>query len=348
MVAEPTRADRPSSSIVRLQKLRCYKQCMDTQSCVESTLSDADLIARLRKLAGSERAMTCRLLRTLIEFDSRKLYLREGYSSLFAYCTHELHYAEHAALNRIEVARAARRIPVILERIADGTINLTGMRLLAPHLTENNAHELLAAARHKSKREIEEVVASLRPRPDVAPLVRKLPDRPVPGEVSWTEPQPKPEEPQVVSRSVVAPLAPERYKVQFTIDRETRDKLRRVQDLMRHTIPNGDPAKIFDRALTLLVQDLERKRFASTSQPKPSRAPADRRHIPAHVRRKVWQRDGGRCAFVGSRGRCGEETFIEFHHLVPFALGGLATVENIELRCRAHNAYEATLFFGGR
>src|SRR5688572_14721917 len=52
--------------------------------------------------------------------------------------------------------------------------------------------------------------------------------------------------------AVIAPLAPERYKVQMTVSRETHDMLRRVQELMRHQLPDGDPAAIFDRALTLL------------------------------------------------------------------------------------------------
>jgi hypothetical protein len=49
---------------------------------------------------------------------------------------------------------------------------------------------------------------------------------------------------------------------------------------------------------------------------------------------------------VTSRPRCGEQAFLEFHHVKPFAAGGAATDANIELRCRAHNAYEAALFFG--
>ena len=70
------------------------------------------------------------------------------------------------------------------------------------------------------------------------------------------------------------------------------------------------------------------------------------RHIPAAVRREVWRRDDGRCAFVGRRGRCRETAFLEFHHVEPYATGGGASVANIQLRCRAHNAYEARLFFG--
>ena len=64
------------------------------------------------------------------------------------------------------------------------------------------------------------------------------------------------------------------------------------------------------------------------------------------VRRQVWQRDGGRCAFVGTRGRCRETTFLEFHHVEPYSVGGDATADNIALRCRAHNTHEARLYFG--
>jgi hypothetical protein len=64
------------------------------------------------------------------------------------------------------------------------------------------------------------------------------------------------------------------------------------------------------------------------------------------VKRKVWLRDLGRCAFVGTGGRrCGERAFVEFHHVRPYAVGGEASVENIQLRCRRHNAHEAREFF---
>jgi hypothetical protein len=148
-------------------------------------------------------------------------------------------------------------------------------------------------------------------------------------------------------RPTIAALAPERYRVQLTASRETYDKLRRVQDLVRHTVPNGDPAEIFDRALTVLLHDLERRRYAATSSPRgPKETSGGSRHIPAAVRREVWRRDEGRCAFAGRSGRCTERGFLEFHHAEPYAVGGVATAANIQLRCRAHNAYEARLFFG--
>jgi hypothetical protein len=160
-------------------------------------------------------------------------------------------------------------------------------------------------------------------------------------------------------RPVVRPIAAERYEVRFTASAETREKLRRAQDLLGHTVPNGDLqpaativgrwlAEVFDRALTLLVADLERKKFAATKRSGTSRGQSeDSRNIPAEVQRAVSARDQGRCAFIAHNGhRCGERRFLEFHHIIPYAAGGKPTVDNIQLRCRAHNRYEATLFYG--
>jgi hypothetical protein len=150
-----------------------------------------------------------------------------------------------------------------------------------------------------------------------------------------------------VSRPTLTPLAPERYRIQFTADRETIELLDRAKALMRHVSPAGDLAIVFHRALQSLVKDLERTRFAATPRPRRPESPGGRgRRIPAAVRREVWRRDGGRCAFVGALGRCEETGFLEFHHVQPFATGGESTTANIELRCRAHNQYESDLSLG--
>ncbi len=157
-----------------------------------------------------------------------------------------------------------------------------------------------------------------------------------------------PPRPAAVSRRppVVAPLAPDRYKVQFTVTRDTHDKLRQVQDLLRHSVPDGDMASIFDRALTLLLVELRKKKVGLTAHPRTTAfQKTGFRHIPAGVRRKVWERDGGQCAFVGTAHRCTESGFLEFHHVIPFAAGGPTTEDNLQLRCRAHNAHEASEYF---
>ncbi len=138
--------------------------------------------------------------------------------------------------------------------------------------------------------------------------------------------------------------------MQFTASAETYEKLRLAQALLRHQIPDGDLGTIVDRALTVLLADLARKKFAATDRPRGGRGTAPgSRHIPAEVKRAVWLRDGGRCAFVGSNGRrCTEQGFLEYHHVTPYAAGGASTADNLQLRCRAHNGYEAERYFGRR
>ena len=305
-----------------------------------------------------------------MELDRRRLYLAEGCSSLFTYCTSVLHLSEHAAFGRIEVARAARRLPALLERLLDGSLTVTNARMLAAHLTVENHVAILEAARHKSKRDIERMIAELRPQPDVPSLVRRLPPpkkledgNPPSVAAAVVTTTLRPTDPAVCAeltdhvgstkpapaavRPPITPLSPERYRVQLTVSQSAHDHLRRAQDLMRHFIPTGDPAAIVERALAVLVEQLERAKCAATPSPRRSSGGATMsRHIPAAVRREVWRRDEGRCAFVGARGRCAERGFLEFHHVTPFAAGGPGEAANIQLRCRAHNRFEAELFFG--
>ena len=329
-------------------------------------LSDHQLLAVVARLAGRERQATAALIASLAEFDARRLYLGEGCSSLFTYCTRLLHLSEHAAYHRIEAARAVRRFPIILARLEEGALTLTAVRLLAPHLTQENHGALLEAARHKSKSEVEQLVAAIRPQADVRASMRKLPAR-APARLDAhtssapplataprlqtpvAPPPAPPSPPPATQRPAIQPLAPARYKVQFTLSDEGVALLRQAQALMRHRVPDGDIAAVVAEGLRVLVERLEKAKTGTTSRPRAGARPSSpgSRSIPAAVRRAVWARDQGRCAFVGTRGRCAETGRLEFHHVRPYAAGGSAEVENIELRCRAHNQYEAELAFGG-
>ena len=332
-------------------------------------LSDTELVARVKSLVARERDATAHLVAHLAEMDTRDVHLREGFPSLYVYCRDELGLSEGESYNRIEVARAARRFPVILEMLATGAVNLTTVRLLAPHLTAANHREALESARGKKKSEVEEIVARLAPRPDVAASVRKLPalrlQASVPSVVPAVAPMefggasamdlaaPSTEkgltEPSV-PRAVVAPLCPDRYRLQLTIGGDTLEKLRLAKDMLGHAIPAGDDAALLDRALTALLVELARKKFADTSKPRRSRARDPRaRDASAADKRAVWVRDLGRCTYIGPNGhRCNERRFVEFHHLDPYALGGETTADNLALRCRRHNDYEGRRYFGKR
>lgn len=329
----------------------------DIRACLKR-LSDAEIVARLKDLAASERDAMAQLIAHLAELEARGLHLKSGYGSLFAYCREALALSEHESYNRIEAARAARRSPVILEMLAEGSVNLTTVRLLAPHLTQENQRSVLESARGKRKIEVEEIVARLLPQPDVPSWIRKLPapkaapfPPPAPPPDSPVAPVPLPPSPALrvptPPAPATTPLAPERYKLQVTIGAETLEKLRLAKDMLGHAVPTGDEAALLDRALTALLVDLAKKRFAATDHPRPSPGSSPgSRHIPAEVKRAVWVRDLGRCAFLGTLGRrCEERRFLEFHHVKPYAVGGEPTVANVQLRCRRHNNYEARVYF---
>lgn len=213
-----------------------------------SRLSDRELEAEVARLAKCERQATTSLIAHLAELYGRRLHERAGYASLFTYCTDALHLSEHEAYDRMKAAKVVRRYGAVLGLLASGRVNLTTVRLLAPHLTRENHEELFAAACGKRKRLVQELLARRFPKPDVASSVRKLPARAA-APASAPAPAGVPEEgvgPVLVSagivvapsttapaRPLVRPLATDRYQVTFTATGETCEMLELAQDLLR-------------------------------------------------------------------------------------------------------------------
>jgi 5-methylcytosine-specific restriction endonuclease McrA len=142
-----------------------------------AAIPDEDLLRRLVELLRQSRRVESDLVAHIAEVELRRLYAREAAPSMFAYSTQVLRLSEAEAYMRITVARASLQHPMILDMLADGRIHLTGIARLAPHLTLENRDEFLGRATHKSRRQIEELIAEIAPRPDVVALMRRLPER---------------------------------------------------------------------------------------------------------------------------------------------------------------------------
>ena len=202
-----------------------------------------------------EAHVEAELLVHLGEIDERKLYLARTFPSMFAFCCDELGFSEDAAYSRILVARAARRFPAVIEALRTGAVHLAGLRLLVPHLTIENHRDVLAKAAGKSKRAVEELIAQLSPKPPVPSSIRKLPERAAePPAIAKTSSAP----PAATTFALAAP-----FKIQFTAGRSFRDKLRQAQDLLRHRVPDGDMATILEMALDVLIERVQKERFAA-------------------------------------------------------------------------------------
>ena len=149
-------------------------------------------------------------------------------------------------------------------------------------------------------------------------------------------------------------LSPGRYKLQLTLGEDAHSKLKQLQDLLAHQIPNGDPAAIVERALDALLTQVSKRKAAITDKPRAQKSTSTStstarrtRYIKSAVRREVWLRDEGRCGFVGEGGhRCNETRAVEFAHEHPWGKGGADTAINLGLRCHAHNAWEADRDYG--
>ncbi|MGH7741111.1 MAG: HNH endonuclease [Candidatus Eiseniibacteriota bacterium] len=341
-------------------------------------ISDSELTRELGTLVSQDRLTTAMLLAHIAEFDTRRLYLPAAYPSMHAYCVHELGLSEDAAYKRIQAARAARRFPAIFHELESGRLNLASVRLLSPYLREENASEMIAAAADRTARQIEEWLSARFPRTETLGLVETLSassggkpalrhvesysarDSGV-DELQIAAAQNQTEVARIVqpescqhatwqvgTHSCVSPTAQDRFFLRLSIGRATRDKLQHAQNLLGHQLPAGELAQVLERALDALIEKLERRKCGAAKRPRHgSKAGATARHVPAHVRRTVWERDGGQCTFVSASGRrCAARKPLEFDHVEPVARGGTATVAGIRLRCRAHNQHSAELAFG--
>ena len=347
-----------------------------------SGLSDQDLLARIAALAGKEREASVELVAHLAELDTRSsLYSAHGYGSLFTYCTDVLRLSEDAACNRIYAARACRRFPVILDALASGALSLTTVRMLNPHLTPENHEAMLARASGRSRREIEALIAELAPRPDVPSSIRKLPGVAPPAElVAATAPPPAievkpttvgpPEPPPPTSVPVAlraTPVQPSRRRRPSVTASSSRSARRATTSCgaFRHFCVARSrmvmPARSSIGRSPSFWKGSKRRSWARRRNRGCLAAPsvpgriANSRAASLRVTRRATSSDrrggtmGANAPSSSKDGRrCTERAFLEFHHIRPYALGGPTSADNISLRCRRHNQYEAELVFGRR
>jgi 5-methylcytosine-specific restriction endonuclease McrA len=380
-----------------------------------SSMSNDALLHRLDVIVGSHRRVTADLLLHLGEVDARRLHVEKGFSSLFGYCLTQLCFSEDEACRRIETARLARRFPAIYPLLSAGSVSLTVLGLLKPHLTDDNHEELLAGVSGSSVRSAKEWLAARFPAPDVPSSIRKLPERrtgpamlmPLPAEAlpamasgpgqntsaptlrtespasararreppqtyvqmqadplsahtesplahtesplahEPAESQPAPPHARTPARARVEPLSGDRFLVKFTASRAMREKLEVASDLMRHANPNGEITLVLERALDLLIVELEKTKQGRTTRPRGARHAKKDTRVTRAVRREVVARDGWRCSFVANDGHaCDARGFLEFDHRLPKARGGTCRPENLRLLCRAHNRLAAERAYG--
>ncbi len=154
-------------------------------------------------------------------------------------------------------------------------------------------------------------------------------------------------------RERVQPLAADRFKVQLTVSRATRDKLQAVQALMSHKKGTG-LEQVLEQALGLLHDKLLKEKFGvgrrrrKSKKPEAEAKPSESASVPVAVRAEVYQRDGGACTYVDPETgqRCGERRWLQLDHIVPRCRGGSSTAANLRCLCASHNRLMARQILG--
>lgn len=336
-----------------------------------------DLSARLADLLRSERATLADFLIALADFDRRRLWLDLGHASLFYFLHRELGLSKGAAFYRKTAAELIHRFPDVVEPLRDGRLCLTSVVELSKVLTPENRADVLPRFFQLSKREAKAVSAALQPdeaarhrevvtavrvRPDTAPSLTlpsstdRGPDRAAPAvhpdeprhanpptaETSAAAPPP----PRRTPSAAAEPLTAELSRLHVTVSRRFLEKLEAARAALSHSRPGASAEEILEAGLDFVLAQ-QAKRKGIVEKPRKVSPPAKADHLPAHVKRAVWVRDGGRCQWpLDSGGICGSTLRVEFDHIVPRARGGASTVDNIRLACRVHNDLAARRTFG--
>jgi hypothetical protein len=341
------------------------------------------LTENLAALLRREHGALAEFLIALAHFDERRRWVELGHSSLFYFLTRELRLSKSAAQYRKVASELIQKIPDLIEPLQRGDLCLTTIIEVAKVVTTENWKTVLPRFYGLSRREAMEVVAALQPHPapparTVITSVRPEPSSrsvvPAPSRAlapesageprgitlteaaraptslevsSAEEPSPSVSTPAVPSMTParpleVVPLTAEQNRIHLTVSKEFMKKLEAARDAM----PGATPTEILEAGLEMLLARAA-KRKGLVERPRKTTRPAKDDHIPAHVRRVVWNRDAGKCQWpLASGGICGSTRHLELDHIHPRSLGGASTADNLRVVCRAHNDLAARRTLG--
>ena len=317
-------------------------------------LSTEALDRSAEKLVRAEKRNVALVIAHIAEMSRRKGYLERGYKNLFAYCTERLNLSEGSVARRMQAANVSKRFPQLLVALAENRISLTVAGLLATHLREENVERFLSDCAGMAKREVEEHLVALRPKPVFAPAIRKAPSTTTPPR----EPSPSPlvRPTPRVSPTILEPARPDVFNFRFAADRQFKEKFERLAEVLGVENPPLHMTEIMEKVLDIALdkKDLSRKRarrlarqVKTGEKSRPGEISAKSRYIPLEVRERVHERAGYRCEYRGPDGtRCRSRTGLQIEHLRPFAIFRSHDERFLGLLCPPHNRLAAEHVYG--
>ena len=235
-----------------------------------TALSDTELDASFKKVGWVETSAVADGIEHLVEVEARKLHLTRGFPGVIDYCMVALGCSRDIAANRVVAAHLVRRYPVVLTMLRERQLCVSGIRVIAQYLSDENYEARLQEASGKTRDELYVLVAAWAPKPDVPTRIVPVKQTPAPELLMRMQETPAPVaapvEPQRPA-PLPKPLSPKRYKIEITVDEETYAALMRQRNNLRHTIPDGDVAKIISRAVVKQDARDEGRKFGKRTRP---------------------------------------------------------------------------------
>ncbi|MGE0173674.1 MAG: HNH endonuclease [Oligoflexales bacterium] len=338
-------------------------------------LSNFEITETIDRVFQKERHLQADFILLLSEISTRRLHVQMGYSSLMVYCVEHFCLTEFSAYRRMQIARVAKRYPVLVEALRDKQLSLTTAAMIAPKLKEETSLAQIQQCKGKSKEEVKRIIVGWEPQVDVKESVRHL-----------KAPASSPRTEQQHSESVagancgvslsnfddfftnmpatrsterakeeVRPLSAERTCLRFSIDSKIEKKLERAKQLLGAQRLE----EILDLALEALLEKKDPKRRQIRRQEKVARKKSDSQSKPikaeesvpkkitTKVKDQALERAEHQCTYVSPEGkRCRERRRLELEHIRPRGKGGDNSESNVTILCKSHNLYRAVLHYG--
>lgn len=294
-------------------------------------LSDSELLYQTKLKVQDERRLTLEILDHLREIESRKLYAKRGFSSLFVYCIKELGYSESEAYRRIAAMRLTNQVPEVTEKIQSGLLTLTNVvqavsffkaeeKRSGLEVTLEKKREVLLSLEKKSTREAEKHLLRQSP----IPRTHKERSRQLTGE---------------------------HLEVKIILDKELQSNLDELKALMSHKNPSMTYTELISELAKLVLKKLKPHDSKPQKLTKTRRAPSSAqkvtnpRYIPSPTKAQIWKRDQGKCTYVDpiTKQSCESKYLLQYDHIHPVMLGGVSEISNLRLLCQTHNLLMAEL-----
>jgi hypothetical protein len=212
-------------------------------------ISSEEILFRLEKLTKSERKITHLILWHILEVDSRKLYLKLNYDSLYKYLTQHLSYSESAAYDRIQAMRVLKQVPEVAAKIENGSLNLTQLvrveqslkqeKRIGHEIAKEQVVELIAKVENKTNFETEKIIAC---------------------ELNQT--------PKAYQK--VKPQSDDSIRLELTLSKDQYELLNKAQSYISHIIPDNDFAAVIAYLAKSLIEKKEGKKQSPKKNDKTS------------------------------------------------------------------------------